>query len=891
MNPIKARWNRLGVRLTFFFLLLAIVPMLGVGALAYITARSALEQDVINRLTTINLLKDSEFHRWNVDNKELLRSLAQRPLVRAYAASLVALDEYADPAFEDLHRILIDDHLQPALTSERGFRDLSLIRTSDGLILASTNESLENKYRESEEFFIQGQRGTYIQQPRFSLTESETVMHVSTPVMDSRGQVVAVLVGHADLDDMSSILTQRSGMSASEETYLVNRSNLLITESRFDAEAALRKSIFTQGVSNCLAGHEGSRFYDDYRGVQVVGVYHWMDEWGLCILTKEDQAEAFTAIDTLNTAILSASAVAVVVSLLLGLSVTRSITQPLSQVVKGAGEIGRGNLDYRIEIKGSDEISLLARAFNQMTAGLQLITASRDELDKEVTNRKQAQEELIKERDKAQQYLDVAGTIFVVIDADEKVTLINKTGCRMLGAEEDEIVGQNWFDTYIPERNRREIRAVYKLLMAGETEPTEYYENTVLTKDGSERIIAWHNTLLVDEEGKIQGTLSSGEDISERREAEGKLRIKDFAFESSSSADSIGSNDGFLTHANPAFAWLWGYENVNEVIGKPILDFIADKDEAQEIVESITNTGKWSGEYTALKKDGSTFIALSYANAVQDAEGNQTALYSSVVDVTDRKKAEIEIQKLNEELEQRVLQRTAQLEAANEELEAFAYSVSHDLRSPLRAIDGFSRILMDEHLSDLPSEAQRYLNLVRNNTRDMDKLIDNLLAFSRLARQELATQRVSPNKIVKLALAELEGDMEGRAVELTIADLPDCQADPSLIKLIYTNLLDNALKFTRGRDPALIEVGHLELDGEQVYFVKDNGVGFDMQYADNLFGVFQRLHRAEEFEGTGVGLANVQRIIRRHGGRVWAEAEVDQGATFYFACGGEIHDE
>ena len=881
---------KLANKLAIFFILLSIVPLTVVGYMAYSNGRQTIEQQTYDHVISISALKESEFIRWVDDGKRSLRGLAQRPLVRNYTAGLIQSKASSDdPDYQAVHSNLLRNHLLPAIEEEGGFLDLFILRADDGLIIVATDKSHEGKSRDGHKYFFEGKQQTFVDGVVFNLSEGEYHMHFSTPILDEGGTLIAVLVGHADLRDMSTIIEQHSSTVASEDSYLVNAYNFFVTDPLYGEGYALKKAVYSDGVEACLAGNTGTGLYEDYRSTPVLGAYRWMPEFGMCLLTEVDQIEAFAPIEGFRLAVLGFIIVVAIIVSLLSLSFARTFTGPLRQLVKSAGEIGSGNLDYRIEVKGSDEISLLALAFNKMTAGLQLITASRDELDKEVTNRKQAQEELIKERDKAQQYLDVAGTIFVVIDADEKITLINNAGCRMLGIEEDEIVGQNWFDTYIPERNRLEIRAVYKLLMAGEMEPTEYYENPVLSKDGSERIIAWHNTLLVDEEGKIQGTLSSGEDISERREAEGKLRIKDFAFESSSSADSIGSNDGFLTHANPAFARLWGYENVNEVIGKPILDFIADKDEAQKIVESITNTGKWSGEYTALKKDGSTFIALSYANAVQDAEGNQTALYSSVVDVTDRKKAEIEIQKLNEELEERVLQRTAQLEAANEELEAFAYSVSHDLRSPLRAIDGFSRILMDEHLSDLSSEAQRYLSLVRNNTRDMDELIDNLLAFSRLARQELVTQRVSPNKIVDLALAELEGDMAGRAVELAIADLPDCQADPSLIKLIYTNLLDNALKFTRGRDPAVIEIGHLELDGEQVYFVKDNGVGFDMQYADKLFGVFQRLHRAEEFEGTGVGLANVQRIIRRHGGRVWAEAEVDQGATFYFTCRGGNH--
>jgi light-regulated signal transduction histidine kinase (bacteriophytochrome) len=235
--------------------------------------------------------------------------------------------------------------------------------------------------------------------------------------------------------------------------------------------------------------------------------------------------------------------------------------------------------------------------------------------------------------------------------------------------------------------------------------------------------------------------------------------------------------------------------------------------------------------------------------------------------------------------------RAEQLQQANSELEAFAYSVSHDLRAPLRALHGFSRILLEEHMPQLSDEAQHYLHLVRDNAQYMGQLVDDLLAFSRLSRQPLKLQRVVCNDLIRQVLVELSHEHAGRRVDITSGELPVCQADPVLLKQVFVNLLTNALKFTRQRDMAVITVGCREDGGERIYFVQDNGVGFDMRYASKLFGVFQRLHSSEEYEGTGVGLAIVQRIIHRHGGRVWAEAVVDQGATFYFTLGGDTaHD-
>jgi signal transduction histidine kinase len=235
-------------------------------------------------------------------------------------------------------------------------------------------------------------------------------------------------------------------------------------------------------------------------------------------------------------------------------------------------------------------------------------------------------------------------------------------------------------------------------------------------------------------------------------------------------------------------------------------------------------------------------------------------------------------------------ERNVELQAAVSELDAFSYSVSHDLRAPLRAIDGFSRILLKQYRSILPQEPREYLQLVRDNTVQMGHLVDDLLAFARLSRQQLSKQRVPIRKIVENVLSDARQQAEGRSVSVSVGELPSLWGDPPLLKQVFVNLIGNAFKYTRMRAEAVIEVGSREIGGEQVVFVRDNGAGFDMRYADKLFGVFQRLHRAEDFEGTGVGLAIVQRIVHRHGGRVWAEAAVDQGATFYFTTGVPDHE-
>ena len=252
--------------------------------------------------------------------------------------------------------------------------------------------------------------------------------------------------------------------------------------------------------------------------------------------------------------------------------------------------------------------------------------------------------------------------------------------------------------------------------------------------------------------------------------------------------------------------------------------------------------------------------------------------------VARRRQAEQELRVLNEQLEKRVRERTLQQEETNKELESFAYSVSHDLRAPIRHIEGFAQLLEKSAGASLDETGQRYLKKIMESTQRAGALIDDLLSFSRLGRTKMQNQVVDMRGLVMETLSELKPEMEGRDIDCNIGELPEARGDPSMLRVVVQNLLDNAVKYTRTRQRAVIEVGGSTTEGEEaIYFVRDNGVGFDMAYADKLFDVFQRLHAAEEFRGTGIGLANVRRIVERHGGRVWAEGQEGSGATFYFS--------
>jgi PAS domain S-box-containing protein len=331
----------------------------------------------------------------------------------------------------------------------------------------------------------------------------------------------------------------------------------------------------------------------------------------------------------------------------------------------------------------------------------------------------------------------------------------------------------------------------------------------------------------------------------------------------------ILDDQGRVVDGNPAAQALAG-RPLNAILGKPAGQVF---EHWPQLLARLADSAQSEAEIslTAGAQQRTFHLTLS---ALHDQGGQRRGLAVIAHDVTRLKQSEEILRRSN-----------AQLEAANRELEAFSYSVSHDLRAPLRTIDGFSQLVMEEYAGPLPAEARRYLERVRAGTRQMRQLIDSLLEFSRLGRQALRLEAVPSQELRTLVVGivdELRLAEAGREIEVRVAALPGYQADRALLRQVWTNLIANALKYTRHRPVARVEIGAVETAHGPAYFVRDNGAGFDPQQSAHLFGVFQRLHRQDEFEGTGIGLANVRRIVERHGGRIWAEAEPDNGAAFFF---------
>jgi PAS domain S-box-containing protein len=568
--------------------------------------------------------------------------------------------------------------------------------------------------------------------------------------------------------------------------------------------------------------------------------------------------------------------VALALSVVGGTLLSQVLTRPVQRIVSDVDRIASGDLDHTITPSMGSEFEVMERSINTMVEKLK---GTIEELRKK-------EEELMESEERYRQVVESQTEYIARFLPDGTCIFANEAYCRYLGIPYTEIVG-----TITPRSD--EIRTLRSLLSTLTPEnPARTIEGPFTSADGSTCWQQWNVTAFMDPGGSVTGYQAVGRDITERKRMEEELRASERKFKElvallPQAVFELGP-DGAVMYANQYTFDLLGYSPEDLQTGLNMLQVLTPK-EGERALKNLRGImgGKQSGgiEYSLIRKDGTSFQGMVYSAPIIENDV-AVGVRGTLIDLTKLRAVEEEIRRLNEELEQRVKDRTVELIEANREMESFTYSVSHDLRAPLRAIDGFSGILLDQYQDALPREARAYLNKVRGNAQQMALLIDALLNFSRMSRSLVKKEVVNTGEVATKALEELNPELEGRHVNVSILDLPPCSADPAMLKLVFQNLLSNSLKFTRQREKAEIEVGSLEKNGRMVFYVKDNGIGFDMRYANKLFGVFQRLHTASEYEGTGVGLAIAQKIIQRHGGDIWAEAEVGKGATFYFTLEG-----
>jgi PAS domain S-box-containing protein len=540
---------------------------------------------------------------------------------------------------------------------------------------------------------------------------------------------------------------------------------------------------------------------------------------------------------------------------------------------------------------------------------------------RDITERKRAEEALRQSEERFQAMVNGIPQLAWMAEADGHIFWYNQRWYDYTGTIPEQMEGWGWQRVHDP-RVLPDVLDRWRGAIASGT-PFDM-EFPLRGADGSFRAFLTRVLPVRNSEGRVVRWLGTNTDISDRKQAEERLALlaKDLAHKAEDLArsredlqaqsamlklvlDSMG--EGLIAADREGHFLLWN-DAANQIMGRGAADL---------------PTEQWTPHYKVFLPDGITpfppdrlplvralrgesvrvdliveppenatgrFIEVT-ARPLKDARGSLCGGVAVLHDITQRRADEREIRKLNEELEIRVAERTAELAEANKELEAFTYSVAHDLRAPLRHIQGFSKALLEDFGTGISPAAKDYVHDIVQGTQRMGQLVDDLLSLARIGRQELRIQVTALNSLVEEVLRDLKKDTHGREIHWQVGELPFAGCDPGLMKQVFFNLLSNAVKYTAPRKSAVIEVGQTNVEGRSVIFVRDNGVGFNMKYADKLFGVFQRLHRKEDFEGTGVGLATVQRIIHKHGGRIWAEAEIDKGATFSFILAGSDKNE
>jgi len=763
-------------------------------------------------------------------------------------------------------------------------KDFYRITVSDtkGRIVASTNSSIVGEDMSSEESFVKGRAGLSISiLPSGYMEKPE--LAVSAPIFSMEDQrLTGVLTGYIPFEMLATIFSpgmEGAGAHSREvvpgyrtfDLYLVNRDKLMITPSWLIEDSVLVQRVDSEAVRACLEDkRDHSGFYEDYRGMEVAGASFCMPELGWVLLVEVDRSEAATPVRSLQLYVLFTAIVIVALISALVLYFFRLVIRQLKALASASAEMASGNYGVRVPVKSSDEIGLLSEAFNTMAREI-----------------KQRTDALAESEERFRGIMENTTSVVYVKDPDCRYLFINKRYEELFGITNGEIRGKSDYDIFPAEAAKAFCSNDLKALASGR--PLEF-EEIAPHEDGPHTYVSVKFRLM-GADGRPYAVAGISTDITELKRSHEALVKSEESLENAQRIAHIGNWD--LDIVANELRWS---DEIYRIFGVAPQEFGAtyeaflgfvhpdDRDYVQSCVnEALIEKRPYSIDHRILLPDGAEKVVHEQGEVTFDPSGKPLKMSGTVQDITERKRAEDEVRKLAAELEERVARRTAQLEAANSELEAFSYSVAHDLKSPLRIISGFSQMLLKDYSERLDTTGADYLRRLHAASHRMGQLIDALLKLSQVMKAEMRSERVYLSGMARAIAADLRRVQPERKAEFVIEENLSAQGDSGLLRIVMENLVGNAWKFTGKRDVARIEFGSAgERDGRTVFFVRDNGAGFEMKYAEKLFDPFQRLHGPDEFPGTGIGLATVSRIIQRHGGEIWAEGEKDRGAAFYF---------
>ena len=894
---------KIRTKLSIFSITLAVITLIVSLLIIFIISNRAIKTQVRNHLLTTVKSRANHIETLLNGYKKITVSFA------------------AGNPFKDA----VDENLAPSLRVNQANRRIHSIINSytgidririlnkDGIVIVSSNKDVgigeSNKL-----IFIKGKEKVFVGDIHISEITSNIVISVSAPIF-TKDKFTGIIVINFRVDtSIYKLLADREGLGKTGKTFLVNKERYLVSPSTSKDDVILKTKIDNEQVELCFLEHlikglpedlcRKVTIYTNCSGKKVLGFHYYIPEMKLCLIAELDVEEAYKPITTQLSLLTTIFFILLICTIIAGILISRSITLPIVELRKGTEEIISGNLDYKVSIKSKDEIGQLSRAFDLMNSRLtesqkkiqnragQLEDKIKDrtiELERQfeksekqriatlsiLSDLNKTTKDLKKETNTAKRYLDLAGVMFVALNANEEVVLINKKGCETLGYNCDEIIGKNWFDNFIPEIIRNETKIVFRDLMDEKLELAEYYENSVLTKNGEEKIIAWHNVTLRDENGNVSGVLSSGEDITKRKKAEEENRNLIQMVEQSPAVVVLTDLSGNIEYVNPKFTNTTGYtfEEAKGQNPRVLKSEETSPEEYEQLWETITKGEVWRGEFHNKKKNGELYWEDATIGSVKNEHGDITHYLAIKEDITERKRIGNQ------------LRRSQKMEAIGQ----FAGGIAHDFNNILQVIMG--NVYFAEY--DLPKTDERFKNIeeIRKAAEKAAALSRQLLAFS--SSQILKPKDIDINILVG-GLLEMIRRIIGENIELKFVDGQNpgnIHADPSQLEQIVMNLCINARDAMLEGGSLILETKNVVIDSEYcetyswakegeyaLLIVSDTGFGMDKEIVDKIFEPF--FTTKEEGTGTGLGLATVFGIVKQHGGMINVYSEVGKGSVF-----------
>ena len=860
---------KLTTRLGIYFFVFSFLPILVLGFFTYNYGRSVIEQNVAMHLSSTTIYKQAEFERWINSSAEKLALLAEDPQVQDFTESLIIADPQG-VVYKVAYHSLLTAHLQPNLR-DQNYLDLLIIEPHTGEIVLATDKALEGKFRENETYFLEGKKRTYIDSVKYLPSEGSIALHISTPIHDQHGNLEAVLVGHVNLDILSTIIRQGSEQNQNEETYMVNTANFFVTKPWLGEVEVMKDTNRTKGVTACLQGITDVSSYVDYRGVDVIGSYRWLPESNLCLVTEVDEETALQPIFNLRFQVIVLGLFTAVLMAFLGYRVAKSLTVPINSLVDGAKKVGEGDLQHRISLNRNDELGMLADAFDRMTASLETSQTQLQnwaaELEKRVEKRTA---ELSQSEDRYRTLAEASPDLIYMIDPQDNVVYINNKSEEIFGKSPEQIIGRPRSEMFPSDSKKNPGRGLKKVFTSGKPLSTE----TVLSFSQGDIWLESNLVPLRDESGVMIAVLGVSRDITERKKFTAVIQAeKEFSDSIINSLPGIfymiDENDNLLRWNNN-FEQVSGYTS-QEIMDSHLTDLFPENEKVMitESVKQVLLQGDSAMvESNILTKNGQ-MIPYILTGLRIEVEG-VPRLIGVGMDITSRKSAEEELAAKSDALER-----------SNKELEQFAYVASHDLQEPLRMITSYLQLLVRRYREKLDGDALEFIDFAVDGSTRMKQLINDLLVYSRV---NTVTKEFAPTdmeEVLQSAVKNLHLVIEENQAKITHDPLPTVMADDVQMVSLFQNLIGNAIKY-HGQEVPRIHIGVTNIRREWQFSFKDNGIGIDPQYFERVFVIFQRLHNRDTYSGTGIGLAVSKRIVERHNGRIWVESLPGQGSTFYF---------